>query len=196
MYWAEYLTDILEQDKSLDNIKVNMEGMSVDLPDIIKASVFMVEKMIAHQGQNNIFVFPDSNQAPFLFMLSKVIHNVISGNVENQYSPEQFEPGQLLKIGNCITQFLGIGDNPMNPGTSMIYLKFSDLDKYGCPLDMAPYFQITDTKKRLSKKASYDKEKKKINADESEGKKTINDLKALLTHIGESVFYVSTVADS
>ena len=45
MYWAEYLTDILEQDKSLDNIKVNMDGMSVDLPDIIKASVFMVEKI-------------------------------------------------------------------------------------------------------------------------------------------------------
>ena len=196
MYWAEYLTDILNQDKSLDNIKVNMEGMSVDLPDIIKASVFMVEKMISHQGQNNIFVFPDDNQAPFLFMLSKVIHNVISGNVENQYSPEQFEAGQLLKIGNCITQFLGIGDNPMYPGTSMIYLKFSDLDRYGCPLDMAPYFQITDTKKRLSKKASYDKEKKKINVAASEGKKTINDLKALLTHIGESVCYVSTVADS
>lgn len=196
MYWAEYLAEILEQDKSLDDIKVNMDGINVDLPEIVKASVIMAEKMNHNQGNRNVFVFPDGEQIPFLFMLSKVIHNVICGKVENKYSPEQFEEGQLLKIGNCITQFLGIGDSPVKPGTQMIYLKFSDLDRFGCPLDMAPYFQVTDTKKRLSKKASYVKEKKKIDADSAVGKKTINDLKALLTHIGESVVYVSTVTDS
>ncbi len=196
MNWAEYLAEILEHDKSLDDIKVNMDGLNVNLPEIVKASVIMEEKMNHNQGNKNVFVFPDGEQIPFLLMLSKVIHNVISGKVDNKYSPDQFKAGQLLKIGNCITQFLGIGDSLVNPGSPMIFLKFSNVDRFGCPLEMAPYFQVTDTKKRLSKKALYDKEKKKIEADSSVGKKTINYLKALLTHIGESVVYISTVADS
>lgn len=196
MKWEDYLQELLKKDTCLNNIKVDIEGQKVDLPNIVKASVFLLEKMAQNQGNRNILVFPDDEQIPFLMMLSKVIYGISSGKVENRYSPETFKPGQILKIGNCVTQFLEIGEHQLMPGKEVIFLKFADADRFGCPLDMAPYFQISDTKKRLSKIASYRKVKKQIDAEAKEGTKALSDLKAIKTHISESVAYVSTVADS
>lgn len=196
MYWAEYLEEVIKKEKCLDNIKIDIENQRIELPKIVKVSVFLLEKMIKNQGQNNIFVFPDNEQIPFLLMLSKVIYNILVGKIENQYSPETFKNGQILKIGNCVTQFLEIGEDSTIPGKKLIFLKFADIDRYGCPLDFAPYFQISDTKKRLSKYASYVKVKKEINAEAKAGNKALVDLKANMTHISSSIAYVSTVADS
>ena len=115
MYWAEYLEEVIKEQKCLDNIKINIEDQTVELPKIVKASVFLLEKMIKNQGRNNIFVFPDNEQTPFLLMLSKVIYNILVGKIENQYSPETFKNGQILKIGKkCVTQFLEIGEDSKN----------------------------------------------------------------------------------
>ena len=57
MYWAEYLEEVIKEQKCLDNIKINIEDQTVELPKIVKASVFLLEKMIKNQGRNNIFVF-------------------------------------------------------------------------------------------------------------------------------------------
>ena len=196
MYWAEYLEEVIKKEKCLDNIKIDIENQRIELPKIVKVSVFLLEKMIKNQGQNNIFVFPDNEQIPFLLMLSKVIYNILVDKIENQYSPETFKNGQILKIGNCVTQFLEIGEDSTILGKKLIFLKFADIDRYGCPLDFAPYFQISDTKKRLSKYASYVKVKKEINAEAKAGNKALVDLKAIMTHISSSIAYVSTVADS
>ncbi len=196
MNWEEYLQDLLKKENCLDNISINLEGQRIDLPPIVKVSLFLHEKMIKNQGGRNIFVFPDSEQIPFLLMLSKVIFNITSGQVENQYSPEKFKPGQIMKIGNCVTQFLEVGEHPHIPGKKVIILKFAGGDTYACPLEMAPYLQISDTKKRLSKLSSYYKARKELEAESVGESKTLHDLKALKTHIGESVAYVSTVADS
>ncbi len=196
MNWEEYLQDLLQKENCLDNISINIEGQCIDLPPIVKASLLLHEKMIKNQGKRNIFVFPDAEQIPFLFVLSKVIFNISSGQVENQYSPEKFKPGQIMKIGNCVTQFLGVGEHQLMPGKKVIFLKFADCDTYTCPLEMAPYFQISDTKKRLSKLSSYKKAKKDLEAESAGESRALQDLKALKTHIGESAAYVSTVADS
>ena len=81
MYWAEYLEEVIKEQKCLDNIKINIEDQTVELPKIVKASVFLLEKMIKNQGRNNIFVFPDNEQTPFLLMLSKVIYNILVASV-------------------------------------------------------------------------------------------------------------------
>lgn len=197
MYWAEYLEEVIKEQKCLDNIKINIEDQTVELPKIVKASVFLLEKMIKNQGRNNIFVFPDNEQTPFLLMLSKVIYNILVGKIENQYSPETFKNGQILKIGKkCVTQFLEIGEDSAIPGKKLIFLKFADENRRGVPLEFAPYFQISDTKKGLSKYAAYVKAKKEINDEAKDGNKALADLKAIMTHISSSIAYVSTVADS
>lgn len=196
MNWDNYLQELLESEKCLDDIAIDMEGQRKDLPKVVKASVFLLEKMIQKQGLKNIFVFPDDKYIPFLFMLSKVIYNIIIGKIENKYSPESFNPGQILKIGNCVTQFVEIGDSPVNPGQKVIILRFANADRVCCPIDMAPFFQISDTKKRLSKYESYNKARREIEAKAASGSKTLQDLKAIKTHVSASIAYVSTVADS
>ena len=76
MDWERYIQSVLEEEKCLDNITILIDGKEIALPSIIKASVFMLEKMIQNQGRNNVFVFPDGKQIPFLFMLSKLIFNI------------------------------------------------------------------------------------------------------------------------
>lgn len=196
MDWERYIQSVLEEEKCLDNITILIDGKEIALPSIIKASVFMLEKMIQNQGRNNVFVFPDGDQIPFLFMISKLIFNIYSGKIENQYTPEDFNPGQILKLGNCVMEFLGVGDEPYYDGTKRIYLKFADLDKYYCPIEMAPYFQKSDTKKKLSKKAAYNKEKKRIDAERSLQKNYLYELKEIKTHVKKTLFYVSPVTNS
>ena len=156
MDWEHYIQSVLEEEKCLDNITILIDDKEIALPSIIKASVFMLEKMIQNQGRNNVFVFPDGEQIPFLFMISKLIFNIYSGKIENQYAPEDFTPGQILKLGNCVVEFLGIGEEPFYDGIKRIYLRFADCDKYYCPIEMVPHLQKSDTKKKLSKISVYE----------------------------------------
>ncbi len=198
MYWAEYVDSILNSKHlGIDGITVSIEGQRVGFPKIVKASVLLHEKMVRNSiRKNSVFVFPDGEQIPFLFMLSKVIFDISSGKVENHYSPEKFEIGQILKLGNCVTQFLGVEKAKNDKEQDRIILRFADANKYSVPVEMTPYFQISDTKKHLSKLKKYSEEKGKLGKDASKESKALQDLKALKTHMDESVAYISTIADS
>lgn len=194
MDWERYIQSVLEEEKCLDNITILIDGKEIALPSIIKASVFMLEKMIQNQGRNNVFVFPDGEQIPFLFMISKLIFNIYSGKIENQYTPEDFVPGQILKLGNCVMEFLGIGND--SDGRKRIYLKFADCDKYSCPIELVPYLQRSDTKKKISKIGIYGKEKRRIDEERSVHKNYLHELKEIKTHIKKTLFYVAPVSNS
>lgn len=196
MDWEHYIQSVLEEEKCLDNITILIDDKEIALPSIIKASVFMLEKMIQNQGRNNVFVFPDGEQIPFLFMISKLIFNIYSGKIENQYTPEDFIPGQILKLGNCVVEFLGVGDEPLHDGIKRIYLGFADCDKYYCPIEMAPYFQKSDTKKRLSKKSAYIREKKRIDEEQNAHANYLHELKDIKTHVKKTLFYIAPVSNS
>ena len=196
MDWEHYIQSVLKEEKCLDNITISIDGKEIALPSIIKASVFMLEKMIQNQGKNNVFVFPDGEQIPFLFMISKLIFNIYSGKIENQYTPEDFIPGQILKLGNCVVEFLGIGDEPLYDGIKRIYLRFADCDKYYCPIEMVPYFQKSDTKKKLSKMGVYRREKKRIDEEQSAHENYLHELKEIKTHVKKTLFYIAPISNS
>lgn len=196
MDWEQYVQSVLDEEKCLDNISILIDGTEIALPSIVKASVFMLEKMIQNQGRNNLFVFPDGEQIPFLFMLAKLIFNMYSGKIENQYTPEDFFPGQILKLGNCVMEFLGVGEEPLLDGEKAIYLRFADADRFFCPIKMAPFFQKSDTKKKISKLRLYYKEKKRIDEEKKNHDNYLQDLKEIKTHVKKTLFYVASVANS
>ena len=63
MEWQDYVAQLLSQKSSFDGISLSFEdnAHSVGIPPIIKASVLMLDKMIAHQGKFNILVFPETS---------------------------------------------------------------------------------------------------------------------------------------
>lgn len=195
MEWDQYVQSVLDEEKCLNNIYISIDETACLLPSIVKASVFMLEKMIKNQGRNNLFVFPDGEQIPFLFMLAKLIYDIHSGKIGNQYKPEDFIPGQILKLGNCVVEFIKVGEEPYFGGKKYIYLKFADIDQFGCPIEMAPFFQKSDTKKQLSKISLYKKETKKLLDEQNVYENTLYSLRGLKTHVTETLFYVSSVSN-
>lgn len=196
MDWEQYIQSMLDEEKCLDNINILIDGTECVLPSIVKASVFMLEKMIKNQGKNNLFVFPDGEQIPFLFMIAKLIFEIYNGEIEKRYKPEDFILGQILKLGNCVTEFLGVGEEPLLDGRKAIYLKFADCDKFCCPIEMAPFFQKSDTKKKISKIRSYYKEQKIIEGERNIHENCLPDIKGIKTHLKETIFYVASVSNS
>ena len=195
MDWNQYVQSVLDEKKCLDNINISIDGIESPLPSIVKASVFMLEKMINNQGNRNLFVFPDGEQIPFLFMLAKLIYDMQSGKIGNQYKPEDFVPGQILKLGNCVMEFVRVGEEPRLDGRKAIYLKFADADLFYCPIEMAPYFQKSDTKKKLSKLCTYKKEKGKLLDEQNVHENNLHSLRELKTHVTETLFYVASVTN-
>ena len=135
---------------------------SVGIPPIIKASVLMLDKMIAHQGKFNILVFPERIQSIFIFTLIKLLHNIAEGKIERAYDPEAFKPGEKLKLGNAVVEFVGIeGRNSeqrmrikvVDKGTPLII---------DAPIENFPLFQLTNTQRRLSTYNQYIEEKRKL----------------------------------
>ena len=65
--WHDYVAQLLAQKSSFDGISLSFGNNthSVGVPPIIKASVLMLDKMIAHQGKFNILVFPERIQSIF-----------------------------------------------------------------------------------------------------------------------------------
>ncbi len=163
MEWHDYVAQLLSQESSFDGISLSFEDSahSAGVPPIIKASVLMLDKMIEHQGKFNILVFPERIQSIFIFTLVKLLHNIAEGHIKRDYDPDAFVPGEKLKLGNAVVEFVGIEEKKnerrmrikvLDNGTDLII---------GAPIEYFPLFQLTNTQRRLSTYKQYVDEKKK-----------------------------------
>lgn len=160
MEWHDYVAQLLSHESSFDGISLSFEdnACSFGIPPIIKASVLMLDKMIEHQGEFNILVFPERIQSIFIFTLMKLLHNIAEGKIERAYNPEAFKLGEKLKIGNAVVEFAGIEENK---DEKRMRIKVADLID-SAPIAHFPLFQLTNTKRRLSTYKQYAAEKKKV----------------------------------
>ena len=158
--WHDFVEQLLSEESSFDGISLSFDGTahSVGVPPIIKASVLMLDKMITHQGKFNILVFPERIQSIFIFTLIKLLHNIAEGKIERAYNPEAFKPGEKLKLGNAVVEFVGIEENK---NERRMRIKVADLI-ISAPIEYFPLFQLTNTQRRLSTYKQYVAEKKKV----------------------------------
>lgn len=191
--WDEYVEQLIKTPTVLDNINLSINGQTMSISPIVKASIQMLENMIAAEGPYNIFVLPEMKCLGFEFVLSKVIFNIMAGKIQMSYDPKDFVPGQRLKYKGCVMEFDHI---ETTNGRECIFVRFADL-KYGVPISIAPYLQITDAK-RLSK---YERFANVFSANDAilaatqpVSSKTIEEtLSNYKTHLDGSVFYVSNI---
>ena len=195
MEWNEYISYLLSVGESFDNLSISLDegNTETEIPPIIKTSIYMLDKMVEGQGRLNILVLPEKFQSIFIFILMKLFHNISTGKIKSNYDPTGFLPGEKLKVGNAVVEYLGITEND---GKAYMSIRLADLNYCSAPLSNLPIFQKVSTKRRLSPYVKYATARRKalesLNEDYSGSKKLIfaADMK---THMDSSVFAVTTV---
>ena len=193
--WNEYLKMVVNSKTVIDNFTLMCGEGTKNISSIVKASILMLEEMISFQGNHNIFVFPEIEHLSKEFLLSKVIYNITAGKIQMQYDPQKFQKGQILKYKGCSVEFNKIEKE--KDGKTRIYIKFSDGMLYGVPVEFAPFFQISDSKKL----STYKRFKEHYSALDAKiahenPTKSMNYLEILenhKTHLDGSIFYVSSI---
>lgn len=195
MEWSEYISDLLASGKKFENLSITLdEGRTItEIPPIIQTSITMLDKMIEKQGRLNVLVFPEKVQSIFIFTLMKLFHNISSGKIKSNYDPTGFTPGEKLKVGNAIVEYLGMQEKD---GKQYLSIRLADADFHMAPLSDCPIFQRVTTKRRLSKCAQYGEAKKAAVAamngmsSDDEQLTYVTDMK---THMDSSIFTMTSV---
>lgn len=195
MEWESYVQGILSEKDALDELRISTDGETIQnsFPKLIIASIRILDRILANGGRLNIFVFPEKQQMPFLFMLAKVISNLTSGKIELSYDLSQFKIGEKVKLGKAILEYQGITDNGM--GQQCIKFKTSDVT-VTTPIEFFPVLQHVKTSLKISKYDKYKEEKDKL----LEGLKQFGadsvllNLAAHKSHLDRSIAYISSVS--
>ena len=199
--WNEYLKLVLDSRTVIDQLALSSGESSKRISPIVKASVLMLEDMILSQGIHNIIVFPEIAQLSKEFLLSKALNNIAIGKIHMSYDPNKFVKGQVLKFRDCAVEFESIETNIINGQKyTLIFVKFSDGMSYGIPIEYAPYFQISESKKL----STYEKFKKVFSIHEAKNayenpiltESFLDTLENHKTHLNSSIFYVSSVSST
>lgn len=191
--WNEYIEQLLSRESSFDGISLSIGDATkpVGVPPIIKASVLMLDRMLECQGKFNILVFPERIQSIFIFTLVKLLYNISEGRIERAYDPEKFQPGEHLKLGKAVVEFLRVEERY---GKKHIVLRLADLET-SAPIEYFPLFQKT-TATRLSKDGRFTEEKKAAKALLSSVTPKAKYLKLLTdyrTHMDSSIVNMTSV---
>jgi len=199
MNWNEYVESIIEEVTWLDKINVCLpeDEDSIGVPSIIKASLVIIENFILSGNNKIVLVFPEKNKLSFLFALFKVIKDIYDGDVIKTYNPYDFIAGERLKYSNSIVEFSRI-EIERSTGEVLLYIKCADLT-YGVPIKYAPFFQKTDSQKRLSSCDSFKKIFKIAEAKEErkdDEQDIISVLKNYKTHMSGPLIYISQINSS
>lgn len=149
--WQEYIARILSEESCFDGISLSLSNDEdeIGVPPIIKASILMLEKMQKNQGHLNILVFPERIQSIFIFTLVKLLYNIFEGKIERIYNPEAFVPGERLRLGKAVVEFLGVSEEN---GKKRLSLHLADVDKYSAPVEYLPLMQRTNAAKLSTNK--------------------------------------------
>ena len=103
----------------------------------------MLDRMLECQGKFNIMVFPERIQSIFIFTLVKLLYNISEGRIERAYDPEKFQPGEKLRFGKAVVEFVRMEEHG---DKKCMRIRLADLD-YIAPIELFPLFQKTNAKK-------------------------------------------------
>lgn len=168
--WQDYVSQLLESSSSFDGISLSFDGSqetlavpllntkkNIGVPPIIKASILMLDKMQANQGQFNILVFPERIQSIFIFTLVKLLYNISEGKIDHAYDPSSFKKGDKLKFESAVVEFVSIEEDS---GVKRMKIQLAESLTVSASVELFPLFQHTNTRKKLSTYKQYVEAKK------------------------------------
>ena len=102
MKWEEYIKGVLETKTAFDDLSLSSAGEAMSISPIVKASVLMLESELQAGSIHNVFVFPDTQDLVYEFLIAKTVYNITVGKIKYSYDPHLFKKGQkptLVKTG-------------------------------------------------------------------------------------------------
>lgn len=196
--WTSYVKSQLDESNFLSNLKItlsNNASESLSVPPIVRLSINLINRLIDANERHVVVVFPEKTQTLLLLAIFKVISDIMSGQAEMTYDPSSFKQGQKLKCENCVVEFERVDEWE---GKTLIYIRTADTKQatncfIGMPMDIAPFFQLTDTKRPLSNDKVFSKMKAELRTQKaamSASHKLMSILIDYKTHINNTIFYV------
>ena len=193
--WREFIDHLIDMTHKLKygRLELSLDGgiSTTGIPPIIKSSMMMLDKMQQNQGRLNIFVFPERVQSIFMFTIVKLLHNISTGRIDGSYNPEDFAPGEHLRIGDAVVEFLGF---EVYKDMNCMKIRLADADVIARPENF-PFFQRTDAK-RLNKYRKYEaavNEAKRQFKSRSVQDYFLSILNNFKTHMDKSIFYMTSI---
>lgn len=189
MDWTTYLNTILDQDNILKDISLNFNRTETPVPNIVRASVLLLEQNAPNSKDRNIVVFPEGKETAYLFMITRLMKSILTEEINFSYDPTQFKLGDKLKIGNSVVEFRGI---KKENGRTYFSVYTSDGVLFMNPIEDAPFYQKVKSK-RLSNSTRYVKERGKRAERKENQSNLVSRLMDNKTHLEGSVIYVGTL---
>lgn len=198
MKWEEYIDRILAEKTAFDELSLSIAGEAMSISPIVKVSVLMLESELQSGSRHNVFIFPNTSDLVYEFLIAKTIYNITVGKIKYSYDPHLFKPGQKLKYKNCVVVFEKC-EIDRNDHRERICVSFSDGTKSYLPIEIAPVFQLADSKRvstYVSFKKNYDLYTAVEEAKSLKMPKVSEILSKYKTHLDGSIFFVSTLKNS
>lgn len=196
MEWQDYVSQLLSSRSSFDEISLSFDdsGETFSVPPIIKTSILMLDKMQSNRGRFNILVFPERIQSIFIFTLVELLYSISEGRIDSSYDPDAFEPGEKLRFGTAVAEFVGTEERD---GQKCMILQLADL-KTSAPIDYFPLFQKTHAQK-LSKYRVFNEAQKNAHAQlicMSPDEKHLKLLADYKTHMDSSIVNMTSIINT
>jgi hypothetical protein len=183
--WADISAVLLKSESSFDKLNLSFPDNEeiLPFPKIIKLTLKLIEESISKNQNKIIVVYPERIYLPSMTVIFQAISDIVSGKLRTDYDIYSFQKSQRLKIDNLICKFVEIKTD--KDGVKRIWVEFSD-SNYAYPIDQAPFFQRTDTNRRISKAPL--KHYIRSNNDSS----VFNTLEANKTFLKDSIYYLNS----
>lgn len=195
MEWKDYISKLLSDVSSFDGVSLSLYNSEkpTEIPPIIKASIFMLDRMQECQGEFNIFVFPERIQSIFIFTLVKLLYNISEGKIDHVYDPSSFKEGDRLSFGKAVVEFVALEE--IN-GKKRMKIRLAENLTISASVEYFPLFQYINTRKKLSTNKQYveaQREAEKLLSQISSAEKILNLLMDHKTHMESSIVNMTSV---
>jgi len=188
MNWRDVSGQILKRPLALDSLKIHPYSGTTPtkVPAIVKVTLALLDQAIKSGNNRLIVVYPDKQQLTFMTVIFRAVNDVLSGTLATKYDIFTFQKGQHLKVFNLVCEFDRIETDP-NDFIKRIYVRFSDI-LCGYPIEKAPFFQLTDTNRPLSKGPIFKEIMRKTTYDS-----LTDHLANYKTCMPDTIYYISSV---
>lgn len=198
MKWEEYIEYILDEKTALDELLLSSAGEAMPVSPIVKASVLMLESELQSGSRHNVFVYPDTSELCYEFLIAKTVFNITVGKIKYSYDPHLFIKGQKLSYNGCVVVFEKCESN-WKDGRERIGVSFSNGNITYLPIEIAPVFQLAESKRVSTEKRFYERysARKALKEAKEKTASNVNDVLAKYkTHLDGSIFFVSKMNET
>jgi hypothetical protein len=183
--WEEKISKAISSNPALDEIYIKdiEKNETFPVPNIVKATLHLLENVLQQDTRKAIVVFPEKRYLSFLTVVMHAVSEIITDKKGTVFDFREIQEGQLMKINNYICKFECLKTD--KDSIKRIWVRFADENR-AYPIEIAPFFQKVGTNRQLSKAP-----KTCITRKDNNKASTLEILEASKTYLSTSICYIT-----